>query len=401
MKLRCSAALLALAACGDSHATQPDAAPPMPDAPAGFVEATPGSTPTTMKVDGNVLSAPVVQPIFFSDDDPTMQSETEDFLNQVAASSYWPAIATEYGVGALTIQPTIVSTDTPPTSDTGLATWIGDHFDGENGWPAAPDPQTIYAIFLPAGVTISTQFGQSCQAFGGYHDEAMDPSNNSVVYAIMPRCQGGIDELSAVTSHELIEAATDPHIETTPAYVVLDDDHYIWGYTPGGELGDMCEYLETADQQLVGNYYVQRIWSNASAAAGHDPCVPAPAQPYLGAMPVLSDLVPIASIFDGSTVTTKGVSVPNGMAKTIEVDLFSDQPTGDYTVKADDVASQLEGSSPELSLTWDKQTGHNGDKLHLTITRLKTGQGGGSEIVVVTKDATMTTVGLWWGFVAN
>jgi len=401
MKPRIALAI-ALAACGDNHAAPPDAPPPPPDAPGPFTEATPSSTPVMMKVSGDVLANPVVQPIFFSSDDPSIVSQTNSYLTQLAASTYWPAIATEYGVGALTIQQAIVTGEAAPTSDTALSSWIGNHFNGQSGWPAAPDPQTIYAVFLPPGVVVSTQFGQSCEAFGGYHDEATGPNSESIVYAIMPRCQGGIDELTAVTSHELIEASTDPRIETAPAFAVLDAPHYIWGYTPGDEVGDMCEYVETARQRLVGNFLVQRIWSNASAAAGHDPCVPALATPYLGAMPVFAQSLPIPSIFDdGTTVMTQGVQVAMSTPQTIEVDLFSDQPTGDFTVKADDVASALGGGPPELSFAWDQQTGHNGDKLHLTITRLQQGQDGGSELVLVTKDANMDTVALWWGYVSN
>ncbi|HTR51426.1 MAG TPA: hypothetical protein VMJ10_12010 [Kofleriaceae bacterium] len=400
--LRSALALaLALAACGSSHAAMPDAAPPPPDASGPFTEATPSSTPVMMKVSGDVLANPVVQPIFFAVDDPSIVSQTNTFLAQLATSSYWPAIATEYGVGALTVRSAIITGETAPTTDTGLSSWIANHFNGQNGWPAAPDAQTIYAVFLPPNVTVTTQFGQSCESFGGYHDEATGPSSESIVFAIMPRCPGGIDLLTTVTSHELIEASTDPHIETAPAYAVLDAPHYIWGYTPGDEVGDMCEYLSSAPQQLVGAYYVQRIWSNASAAVGHDPCVPVPTTPYFGAMPVFTESLPIPSIFDGSTIMTQGVQVAMGTPQTIEVDVFSDQPTGEFNVHADDVASQLMGGQPELSFTWDRQAGRNGDKLHLTITRLQDGPGGGSELVLVTDDPEMNTVALWWGYVAN
>lgn len=397
-------ALVALAACGDHAAATPDASDvdaPI-DAPGAFVEATPSSTPTVLDVGGPVLTAPVVEPIFFATDDQTIVSETDDFLSQLSTSTYWSTIAADYGVGAITVDQAIISSDTPPTTDTALVSWLSGHFDGSNGWPAAPDPQTIYAVFLPSGVVLQTNFGTSCQAFGGYHDETMDGSGNSVVYALLPRCSGGMASLTSATSHELIEASTDPHVETNLAYYVVDDDHYVWSYTPGGEVGDMCEYLDTADQQLVGNYYAQRIWSNSAAAAGHDPCVPAPAQPFLGAYPVLAGSAQLPSILGGGSVTTPSVSVPVGTSKTIEVDLFTDQPSDDYLVNAYDVASQLEGSPAELSFAWEKEFGKNGDKLHLTITRQASGQFGGSEILLVTQDAaTNTTVGLWWAFISN
>jgi hypothetical protein len=393
--------MLALAACGSDHHQEaaPDAFVPPVDTPPPFQEASFGGAPQMVKVNGgSVLSAPVVVPIFFASD-ATMQPQVEDFLAHLSGSSYWSATTSEYGVGGLTILPTIVTTDTPPTTDTALTSWLAGHFNGQNGWPAAPDPQTIYSVFLPDGVVLHTSFGDSCQAFGAYHDEVpANGSQPSVVFSLMPRCQGGLDTLTISTSHELIEAATDPHVESTPAYGDLDPDHYIWAYTPGAEVGDMCEYLPSAAQQLVGNYFVQRTWSNASAAAGHDPCVPVLATPFQGAAPMFTDAEPIDSYYNG-TIQTRGVQVPVGMSKTIDVQLFSDAPTGDFSVHADDVAQFL-GSAAELSFTWDKQTGHNGDTLHLTITRTKAGMGQGSEFVVVVGSGQNVTA-LWWGFVEN
>jgi hypothetical protein len=403
MRIRQLAAViaLALAACGDEHhETAPDAFVPTPDAPPAFVEMPHGTAPQMVKVSGNVLTAPKIVPIFFASD-ATMQAQIEDFLHQLGGSTYWTTTTSEYGVGALATLPTIVTSDTPPTTDTALTSWLGGHFNGQNGWPAAPDPQTIYAVFLPSGVVLHTSFGDSCQAFGAFHDETKTTGNTPIVYALMPRCTGpfpDLDALTGSTSHELIEAATDPLAESAPAYQDLDADHYIWAYTPGAEVGDMCEYVGTAMQRLVGNYLVQRTWSNAAAAAGHDPCVPALAAPYMGAAPMLQDSEQIASIHSGM-VTTKGVQVPLGMSKTIDVVLFSDAPSADFSVHADDVA-QFMGGSPELSFAWDQLSGHNGDTLHVTVTRSANGMGGGSEFVIVVRNG-QSTPALWWGFAAN
>lgn len=159
----------------------------------------------------------------------------------------------------------------------------------------------------------------------------------------------------------------------------------------------MCEYVGLADQRLVGTFAVQRTWSNAAARAGHDPCVPALTTPYLGAAPQLDELVTI-DLGNQGGVSTRGVQVPLGMSKTVEVALFSDAPADDWTVKATDAATVM-GGDAELSFAWDKTTGHNGDKLHLTITRIKAGQGG-SEFVVSSRTNNVST-SLWWGFVAN
>ena len=48
---------------------------------------------------------------------------------------------------------------------------------------------------------------------------------------------------------QLIEAATDPRVETTPAFGDSDAEHYIWAYTPGAEVSDYCEYHATGHVQ--------------------------------------------------------------------------------------------------------------------------------------------------------
>jgi hypothetical protein len=391
-----------VAACGSSKSpAAPDAAEEIdaaPDASTGFNEAPHDNPPQVIKLPGPVVATPKIVPIFFQND-ATMQGQVEPYLHALVSSDYWSKTTSEYGVGNLTILPTIVSSDTPPTTDDALKTWIAGNLDGTHGWPA-PDDNTIYTVFLPDGVSLSTPFGSSCSSFGGYHDEGVVSATAArFIYALMPRCDTSIDSMSIVTSHELVEASTDPFPFTAGAYQQTDDPHIIWSFTPGGELGDMCEYVAAASQQLVGQYYVQRTWSNLSAAQGHDPCVPVMPGPYLGAAPVLSDATSV-DLMDGTGPhATNGIQIAAGSSKTIEVDLFSDADAPDWTVKASD-ASALTGGGGELSFTWDKTTGHNGDKLHLTITHSKAGQSGGSEFVISSR-TNNHSVSLWWGYVAN
>jgi hypothetical protein len=377
----------------------------MVDAPPPFTEAMHPAVPQMVKMSGDVLATPKIVPIYFSATD-TMITPMDSFLGQLAGSSYWTAIGSEYGVGALTIEPKIVTTDAAPTTDTALVTWLQGHFNGQNGWPSSPDPQAIYSVFLPAGATFNTSFGAACQAFGAYHDEAAQTGTNApIIYALIPRCDAGStmeqDELTESSSHEWIEAATDPRVMTAPAYGDVSADNYIWAYTPGAEVGDMCEYVDAAYQKLVGNFMVQRTWSNAAALAGHDPCVPAPdpaTQPYLGVAPELDGKVSIASLYSG-TVMTNGIQLARGGGMVVTIDLFSDADGPPWTVDVQD--AQLSGS-PELNMHLDTTTGANGDKLNLTITRVANGDAmvGGSEFVLSSK-LNDKIVAQWWGFVAN
>ncbi len=394
-----SAILLATFGCGNSH---PHAAPDAPnidaraDAPidtppdsGGFAEAPHDTPPQVSSQGGAVLTAPTIVPIFFTGDD-AMQAQVESFLGQLVGSSYWTATTSEYGVGPITVTASVVSTDAPPTTDAALQTWIEAHKTGTAGWPAST-PQTIYAVFLPEGVVFTADFGTGCVDYGAFHEE----TSSGVIYALMPRCMSQVwnyqDDLTRATSHELIEASTDPHPYSAPAFNVTDQAHNIWTYVPGGELGDMCAYVQAAYQRLVGNFLVQRTWSNTAAAAGHDPCVPQMG-PYINGALALPN--------DGS-LGTEGISVPLGTSSVVEVDLFSDAPVTDaWSETAIDVDSVLGGSPTELTFTWDQPSGNNGDKLHLTITRVANGQNGGS-IVRVSSVVANQSVGQWWGYIAN
>jgi len=142
----------------------------------------------------------------------------------------------------------------------------------------------------------------------------------------------------------------------------------------------------------IGNY-VQRTWSNKSAAGGHNPCQPSAGMPYFNSMPVLPDKL---SIGQG---TTKGVTIPVGQSKTIEVDLFSDASTGGaWAVSAIDAAT-LQQQAPELSFTWDKTLGQNGEKLYLTINVLKASPYGAEAFIIQSQLGAQTS--LWMGLVGN
>jgi hypothetical protein len=132
-----------------------------------------------------------------------------------------------------------------------------------------------------------------------------------------------VDGLSAIVGHELAEVTTDPFFD---AYLTVDQAHIVWSAFGGtaiaeSEIGDMC----AAEMSITPSrpaYALPRIWSNSSAAASHDPCVPSPqGQVYFNAAPVLPDIVSVRE------QSTRGVRLQSCEQKTIEVDLFSDGPT--------------------------------------------------------------------------
>jgi hypothetical protein len=56
-------------------------------------------------------------------------------------------------------------------------------------------------------------------------------------------------------------------------------------------------------------------------------------------------------------------------------------------------------STGKLDFAWDRTSGKNGEKLHLSITALATGAYGGAEFVIWATSGSTTHA--WWGFVAN
>ncbi len=341
--------------------------------------------PQVQNQGGPVIATPRVVPIFFAND--AAQAQVEDFLQKLAASSFWGAATSEYGVGPLTVASSIVVSDPPPAviDTAGIEAWLAAYLDG--------NPNDVFAIFYPTSTTVSDpNFGTSCKDFNGFHYQGL--KNTQIVYAVLPRCPStgalvGFDALSASLSHELVEAATDPLLATAPAWAFTDVDHLIWSYVPGAEVADMCDLEPQSFQRLVGPYVVERSWSNASALAGHDPCVPVLTAPYFNAAPVLTAKQQIT--FQSQVLTTNGLQLALGESKTIAVQLFSDAPRGDWSVDAVDTSQP-----PSFTFSWDAQTGNDGDVLHLTITRISSAS---SEIAIESRDG--TTTNLWFAFVTE
>jgi hypothetical protein len=116
------------------------------------------------------------------------------------------------------------------------------------------------------------------------------------------------------------------------------------------------------DETAVGSLTVQRIWSATAAAAGHDPCFPAPsANPYFNVAP-------------RAWLLTAEV----GQTATLTANAFSDAPIdGGWTLSADDFLALTSGSKDAnefLAFSFDgatQRTVHNGDTVEMTVTLKK------------------------------
>jgi hypothetical protein len=371
-----------------SPPSTPDAgeagAPPTPPPPA-YPAVTP-SVPSVQSAGGTVLASPRVVPVFFPGE--TDAATITDAVTRYAASAEWSAATAQYGVGAASVAPAVSSTDALPAGLTtsALGYWLEQHLDGTHPeWGPVDEATTassIYVLYPPVGATVyapqQDPSGTMPASLCGPHP--WDPvawhwqttpapgPYVPVAFAIVGRCSFDSasvqDRVTAATSHELVESVTDPLFVTSPAYSGVDDAHAFWmELTGGGEIADLCAFdaaslVRPAD---VG-YAVQRTWSNAAAAAGHDPCVPSHNGAYFNVAADAPD-----TFYDPyASVAVNGVAIARGQTRTIDLHLYSDAPTDAWHVKAVD-PNAAAGGAELVRLTLDADTGKNGDVLHLTI----------------------------------
>lgn len=334
-----------------------------------FTPAAHGAPPQVVNLGGKVLATPKVVAITYNSD--PHQADVDAALQEMASTPFWAATTAEYGVGPLTVLPPIHLSEAPPAklTDVTIEQTLAAKLTGASPAWGDADSSTVYLFVLPEG-TIIDAGGNCCESYDGFHSDAK-VGNKRVAYGVTCTCPGfdgpkvsDLQQVTVVVSHELVEAVTDPF--NNPAFAQTDDDHAIWSVETGGETSDLCTLdLDSYYVQPGTKYMIQKSWSNAAALAGKDPCVPAGPGPYFNSIPVLND--PVTIDYFGAW-PTKGVKIPVGQTKVIDVQLFSEAKTkGPWKVQALDVDGDLFGGQKRLDLKLDKDSGSNGDVLKLTI----------------------------------
>lgn len=369
---------------------------------AGFNEAQHPDVPQVVSLGGKVLASPKAMIISYTND--PNGPEVDKVAGELDPSGFWGTVTSEYGVGKLTTATPVHRPEAAPSSlnENMLVADLKANLSGANPAWGAADSSTIYTFVIPKGTTF-TGGGTCCTDFDGYHTETTVGAT-PVVWAIVCSCPGfdgkgvsDVDQISVALSHELVEAATDPFTGSGSAYAQTDDAHAAFTIVTEGEVADMCEFDDDQYLTMPGiSHKVQRSWSNAAAKAGHEPCLPAPAEPYFNAAPVLNDDITLQ--YYGAW-PTKGVKIPVNQQKTIDVELFSDGPTGAWDVSADDY-SALYGGPKLLDLQLDKTSGKNGDVLKLTIKVLAKDMTNGGELFMITSRSNGAS-SMWVGAVGN
>jgi hypothetical protein len=271
--------------------------------------------------------------------------------------------------------------------DSAFGPWLGGHI-AAGDFPA-PDDQTVYALYFTAKDTITLMNSTSCVGFGAYHSSAVvNGIAHPVAYAVIPACDyglgptGNFNYVTLSASHELAEAATDPHPLMDTAFYLRSNDAWLGALSyGGGENGDMCTYLLDPSTMESG-YTVQRIWSNSAAAASKNPCQPWDV-PYYGAA-VRTKLLNVGDHMSrGYVVVKRGQSVDaiadvfSQSALPADLLLYVGRPKGQQQTDPTDV-----GSLSPLTVTISQQQVHNGDGVIITFTAPSNAPTGDIRLVV-------------------
>lgn len=220
----------------------------------------------------------------------------------------------------------------------------------------------VYAMYFPAGKTITVGGQASGLQFCAYHGTTSSPQE--LYYSVLPdfstggmaaNCGRGSEfqNVSAVSSHELAEAVTDPEVGIAQG----NAPPLAW-YDPNpnqGEIGDICN---GQDSTVAGGdgatYTVQKEWSNSQNACVSAPAVassdfglaaaPASLSVSSGSSGSTSVYTTVTSGSPGTvvlsatgepagvTLTFNPASVTAGAASTLTVTASSSQAGGAYPV---------------------------------------------------------------------
>ena len=167
----------------------------------------------------------------------------------------------QYGTAATPIAPQLAFAEfidsqkaAKSINDSSVRSYVASLFT-RPGSPLSPDSNTVYGVYFPSGMTISTQGGRSCTSFCGYHGH-FSYNGIDIKYAVFPYtdCRACslsgktvADILTIVSSHEIREAVTDPDLNS-------------WFDSAGYEADDKCAWHNL--YKLSNGAWVQPEYSN-------------------------------------------------------------------------------------------------------------------------------------------
>jgi hypothetical protein len=231
--------------------------------------------PTVSFFGGNVLPQVQAQALYLGNEFSSAPANTEPatldaFLKDITGGPYMQALTRAgYNVGP----GSAVGGAIDPTSLT-VGSTISDAFirarlqaDVNSGLLRAPNANTLYVVYVEPDVAVNLGLGQGTTQQGilGYHTAFVGTNGAPIRYAVvvspggaarnsvLPEATTAIDQLTAVTSHELAEAVTDPDINSN-----VNNGRLGWFDPQRGEIGDVEENNPNAFVRLDG-HLVQEV----------------------------------------------------------------------------------------------------------------------------------------------
>jgi hypothetical protein len=231
--------------------------------------------PTVSFFGGNVLPQVQAQALFLGNEFSSAPASAEPakldaFLKDITGGPYMQALARAgYNVGP----GSAVAGAVDNTALTAGST-ISDAFirarlqaDVTGGLLQAPNANTLYVVYVAPDVAVNLGLGQGTTQQGilGYHTAFVGANGAPVRYAVvvspggaagnsaLPEAATAIDQLTAVTSHELAEAVTDPDVNSN-----VNNGRLGWFDPRRGEIGDVTENNPNAFVRLDG-HLVQEV----------------------------------------------------------------------------------------------------------------------------------------------
>ena len=288
--------------------------------------------PTISFFGGNLLPQVQAQALYLGNEFSSAPASTETatldaFLTDLTGGPYLQALASAgYNVGPGSAVAGAVDNTALTVGSTISDAFIRAHLQADvtSGLLQAPNANTLYVVYVEPDVAVNLGRGQGTTQQGilGYHTAFLGANEAPIRYAVvvspggaagnsvLPEATAAIDQLTAVTSHELAEAVTDPDINSNVNHGRLG-----WFDPQRGEIGDVEENNPSAFVRLDG-HLVQEVADQNDQLL---PIVTAPPTSLLGTTTTLQGQVNRHSRFSPPTVTftvvispASGATAPSG-----------------------------------------------------------------------------------------
>ncbi len=328
---------LVLAACSAPIPAGPDASTPIARYPAVPFNS------------GPVLKTAQLQLVSYAGD--ARAADIDAFLETLVQSGWLPTTTGEYGVTtvthakAVTLAATAAAAVVLTDVRTSVSGWVK---DGTLSTAAQGEAPYLYVVLLPDGTSLTSMTGNACASNPGtgLHDETDDPGAGFPFIAL-PSCPprfsaflSRTDAMELDLARLLVDTLTDPSPRAEPGYA-LTDISSPW-YALGSEVGDFC----WGRLVVESGFHLQRVWSNAAAAAGGEPCLPTSGAAF--GVGVTPDVLQTMTVNAPITFAVKGWSTG-----TVDDWTLSAAPwVGDFPISASlDKTTLNDGLSAQLTIT--------------------------------------------------